>query len=79
MPQRRVRWYLLTYVGSFHLGKRTGLGRLTGYLDASNTQISYVYEGRFDNNLPHGKGRLSLPTRKPVEGIWEKGLFKVVL
>ena len=35
-----------------------------------------IYDGDWDWNKPHGKGKAVYPDGRVKEGYWEKGVFK---
>lgn len=37
------------------------------------TEDNKVYEGEWQDGLPHGKGKLFVSSGKVIEGLWEKG------
>ena len=37
------------------------------------TEDNKVYEGEWQDGMPHGQGKLFLSKGKVIEGVWEKG------
>lgn len=57
-------------------GKRHGHGKLTIFSAGIEAgMIASEYEGRFEDNVPHGKGKYDLKKKLPIEGIWNYGLL----
>ncbi len=57
-----------SYMGNLKEGKRTGEGKME-YINAKMS-----YEGSWDNDLPHGKGILTIPVHGQLIGQWINGL-----
>ena len=57
-----------TYVGQFVNGLREGIGTFTW--DDRGDELESVYQGEYNNNRRHGKGKRTYGNGSIVEGYW---------
>ena len=61
------------YVGDFKYGKWEGRGTYTQVGEDGQSFDGVEYIGEFRDNLPHGKGTLTLPNGDKIEGYFREG------